>query len=283
MSSIMDIKYTDLESVGIRVDKLVVKKFNNLSQYGGYLHGIKDESNSRDSSHKEDESWSGTSTFDEALDLILRPNLPPPVKIATKVADIENRIKNALQKKGLLTDWIVEDYHYDVDGTEFDIAKLVEGNPECYLKPNVKYKSHFYDLHINFAISWNNSIDTIVDSLTKVIAVVLRLEKAGFKIRLYATGVIKNVTNDGKSIIVSIPIKHFDEIMQIDVMARVLYPSFFRRLCFKILESEFDGELNVHYGQSVSTLKGVVILDDTLKEEDLYNRIVGMSTATSTS
>lgn len=274
---ISDITDKELSKVGVNPDKLIVKQFDNLAHYASYIEGIKDVSTYKNSSQQEGAGWSGTSNFEDALDLILRPNLEPPEDVRKGVENIEMKIRNNLKKKGLVTDWIAESYKYDVEGIEIDIAKLIEGDPECYLKPNLKYKSHFYDLHINFAVNAGVSIDTQVEALSKVVSVVSNLEKKDYKIRLFATGVFRGSGEGNQSIIISTMIKRYDDFIDIKKIARVLYPSFLRRIAFKVLEVEFQDKLQSGYGQAVSDLTSVITLDNSLKEEALYNKIVEMA------
>jgi len=268
------IKPEDLEKVGINVDSLDIMQFRNIRHFAAYMEQIEDVKCSSNSSHTGDESFTGTKTFKEALDLILKPYGEPPVKIKDKVESIEMKIRNNLHKKGLLTDWIAEDYYYDVEGVEIDIAKLIEGDPECYLKPNKKYKDHFYTLNINVAVSWMVSTETIIDAFCRVIAVVVALEKRGHKIQLFATSITKRVSTDGRSSLINVCIKNYDEFVNIKAIARIIYPSYLRRLIFKCEEVKYQKTLSGGYGQPVNKLHGVITLDSSLKEEELLNSIV---------
>ena len=262
------------KEVGIDPNRLDMLQFNNIRQFSAYIKSIKDVETSRKSSHEGTMKFTGTETFDDALDLVMKPFGKPPVKIMEAVENIEMKIRNNLHKKGLLTDWLAEDYHYDVEGVEIDIGKLVEGDPECYLKPNKKYKDHFYDLNVNVAVSWNNSTETIIEAFCKVIAVVISLEKCGYKIRLFATSITKNASTEGRSSMVNVCIKNYDELTNIKAIARIIYPSYLRRLIFKIEEVKYQGKLDIGYGQAVNSLKGCVTLDKSLNEEKLLNEIV---------
>ena len=241
------LKVEDLKKVGIDPDKLDILQFSNPRRFGAYVQSIKDIKTYRDSSHTGTLDFTGTKTFDDALDLIRKPNGEPPVEIRAKVENIEGKIRNNLHKKGLLTDWIAEDYHYDVEGIEIDISKLIEGNPECYLKPNAKYKDHFYTLNVNIGVAYHQSVDTIIDAFCKVIAVVVALEKRGHKIQLFATSICKNTSNDGRSSLVNVCIKQYDEFVNIRAIARIIYPSYLRRLIFKDEEVKYQKTLTSCY------------------------------------
>ena len=267
-------KRSDLEAVGIKPDKLDILQFDNIRQFAGYLKTLDGVVTPQKESEKGSMSFTGTNTYQEALDLILKPYGEPPAKIKTKVEDIECKIRNNLHKKGLLTDWISEDYHYDVEGVEIDIAKLVEGDPECYLKPNKKYKDCFYDLNVNVAVSYSNTTVEIIDAFCKVIAVVVALEKRGHKIRLFATSVTKDASKEGRSSLINVCIKKYDEFVDIKAIARIIYPSYLRRLIFKVEEVKYMDKLSYGYGLAVKGLKGCVTLDRSLNEEELLNKIV---------
>ncbi len=264
-----------LKKVGIDVNNLDILQFNNLAAFAGYMSSIKNVKTFRTASQTEgDGGWYGTEDFNTALDLVLKPYGPCPITIQTKVEDIEQKIRNNLHKKGLLTSWVIESYHYDVEGDEIDIAKLIEGNPDCYLKANKKYKDHFYDLHVNICVSCGVSTQTIIDGFCKTIAVVAALEKRGHKIRLFATSISKNVTSNGNGSLISVCIKPYDGMLDIKTLARIIYPSFLRRLVFKVEEVKYQKDLVGGYGQAVDTLDGVVTLSTNLSEEDLLNDIV---------
>ena len=264
----------NLKAVGIDPNKLDMIQFNNIRQFAAYIKSIEHIETPSKSSQKSDSAWSGTKNFEDAMNLILKPYGEPPKEIKTKVESIEHKIRNNLHKKGLLTDWIAEDYHYDVEGVEIDIAKLIEGDPECYLKPNKKYKDHFYDLNVNIAVSAGNSVDAIVDSFCKVIAVVIALEKRGHKIRLFASSISKNVSTDGRSSFINVCVKNYDEFVDLKAIARIIYPSYLRRLIFKVEEVKYMGKLSGGYGQAVNGLKGCVTLHSSLNEEELLNKII---------
>ncbi len=274
------IKPEALKSVGIDPEKLDMLQFSNIRQFAGYMQSIKDVKCSHNSSHTGGMGFTGTNTFEDALDLVLKPFGEPPVEIKTKVESIEHKIRNNLHKKGLLTDTIAEDYHYDVEGVEIDIAKLIAHDPECYLKPNKKYKDHFYDLNVNVAVAYHQSTDTIIDAFCKVIAVVIALERRGHKIRLFASSITKNASTEGRSSMINVCIKNYDEFVNLKAIARIIYPSYLRRLIFKVEEVAYQDKLSGGYGQAVNDLKGVVTLDSSLNEEDLLNRIVAEHVAT---
>ena len=270
----MEITTKQYSDVGIDISKLDIKEFRNIRALSSYLLSVKDNETYRTSSKDNDYSFTGTNSFDEALDLIMYPNGEPPVEVNTRVESIENKIRNNLKKKGLLTSWIVEDYHYDVEGLELDIGKLIEGDPECYLQANKKYIDHYYELNVNIAVSGSKSTDTIIDAFCKVIAVVIALEKRGHKIKLIVSSISKNVSTDGRHSYLGTVVKGYDDYVNISTIARVIYPSFLRRLMFKIDEVMYGDKLESGYGQAVNTLKGVVTLDNSLEEEELLNSIV---------
>ena len=274
---ILDIKKEDLKR-HLDLEKLDLVIFDSLEQYAGHLYKIKDLNISHNSSMSKGNSWYGTEDFDEALDLILRPNKDLTGKLKLDIENIENKIKNNLQKKGLLTKWIIEDYHYNVEGIELDIGKLIEGDPNCYLVPNIKYKDHFYDLHLNYIVSSVTSTEVVAEALSKVVSVIKQLDERGYKLRIFATGVSKRTTTSGRSLIQSTIIKHYDELLCINKLARVLHPSFQRRLSFKFREDKYGKDLNSEYGQSVDGIPGIINLNSSLKEESLLNSIVEQST-----
>ncbi len=270
---------THLSKQGLLESNTDIILFNNLKHYAEVLEEIRDVKTARNSSHDNGSSWAGTSDFQEALDLILKPNKPAPHSVDVEIKRIETKIKNTLKKKGILTEYIVESYTYDVEGEEIDIAKLIEGDPNCYLKANRKYTGFYYDLHVNFAVNSNMSVDTIIDAYSKVIATIVQLERRGYKIRLIASGIFKGsgsgAGDTAKNIVISVPVKHYDTPISIDGIVKVLYPSFLRRLAFKILEVNFDKTLQGGYGQAVSGTEGVVTTDSSLCEDTLLKGILG--------
>ena len=267
----------DLAAQGLTEDNTDIILFNNLKHYAEVLEEIKDVQTSQSSSHSTGGSWSGTDTFQEALDLILKPNQKATHKVEQELERITTKIKNNLKKKGILTEYIVESYHYDVEGEEIDIAKLIEGDPNCYLKANKKYTGFYYDLHVNFAVNSGMSVDTIVEAYSKVIATVIGLERKGYKIRLVASGLFNGSgrSTSNKNIVISVPIKHYDTPIDVDAIAKVLYPSFLRRLAFKVLEVNYDKNLSSGYGQAVNRTNGVVTTDSSLTEDSILKGLLG--------
>jgi len=270
----IDIRRSWLESEGVDTTKLDIHTYHNLAAFAGYISSIKDVQTYRDSSHTGDKNFTGTENFEDALELVLKPYGEPPVDIKDAVLDIEAKIRNNLHKKGLLTDWLVEDYHYDVEGVEIDIGKLIAGDAECYLKPNKKYKDHFYDLYINIGVAHYVTTNQIIEAFCNVIAVIVSLEKRGHKIRLFASSFSKDVSTDGRSSIINVCVKRYDEWINIKSIARIIYPSFLRRLIFKFEEVQYDKKLVSGYGLAINGLKGVITIDSALKPEELLNKIV---------
>jgi hypothetical protein len=267
----------DLKEQGFTEDNTDIILFNNLRHYAEVLEEIRHTRTAQTSSQNTGGGWSGTETFQEALDLVLKPNQKAAHKVESEIERITTKIKNNLKKKGILTDYIVESYHYDVEGEEIDIAKLIEGDPNCYLKANKKYTGFYYDLHVNFAVNAGMSVDIIVEAYSKVIATVIGLERKGYKIRLVASGLFADSgpSADKKNIIISVPIKHYDTPISIDAIAKVLYPSFLRRLAFKVLEVNYDNRLASGYGHAVNNTKGVVTTDSSLTEDQILKGMLG--------
>ncbi len=188
---------------------------------------------------------------------------------------IKNNVKNSLLKRGLISENIYESYKYDVDGSIFDVAKVIAEDPECFLVPNATYVNYFYELYISVSYPWSTSDETIRHNMAKILATVELLEREHIFCKI--TLVMPNRgcnTGSGKSNhLILIPLFSHKDPKDITTMSAVLNERLLRKFIFAIIEDQYGSDLASDYGQPVS-LPSTINPGDDLDECDLCSSIL---------
>ena len=155
---------------------------------------------------------------------------------------------------------IYEGYRYDTDGDIIDIAKYIEGDPECMLKPKVKYKGFFYELFISGAYLAGVADQTVADNVSKILATIQLLEQERIYIKVTIV-TASNSVSKGTTQVVAIPLFSHKDEKTIEGMASILNERFFRTFIFGIKEHMYGSKLDSGYGQTINLLDAVRLND----------------------
>lgn len=212
--------------------------------------------------------------YDDAVKMLLKEvnNTPMPT-LATIRAEVYER----LQKKGLLKDKSYESYQYDCEGEVLDVAKVLEGDPKCYLKSNEKYISYFYELFIDMTYSHKMKDAFIARQLAKIINTVLLLEKEKIFIKITAVVHTNNTSYEKNKTLITIPIFNYDDLKTPERLASILSPYFLRKFIFALFETEYGGTLNSDYGKASHLLHTIALdkeLDPVRLVQDVYKKVM---------
>ena len=223
-----------LEKLG--ADNTFVAEYPNLQYFKHHIKTI---------TQKKDDQC-GIS-YADALDEFVKS---VPTMTESEYDVIKNRVKNNLLKRGLISEKIYESYKYVVDGEILDVGKFVADDPECYLTPNEKYTSFFYELYISVSYPWDIADSTIVENMAKILATVELLEREHIycKISLVLPNTSVNDGDGPSNYLGIIPLFAHDEVKSVEVMSSVLNERLLRKFFFAIWETTYGEDLARGHG-----------------------------------
>lgn len=193
--------------------------------------------------------------YEKALDDLVK-GIPV---MATKGYDlIKQEVQSVLYKRGLLSETVYEGYEYDVEGDIVDIAKYLEGNPECMLKPKKAYDNHFYELYVSMAYLSDVRDKDVMKGLAQLLATVQLLEKEHIYIKITVVACSSDLIYGKNTQIILLPLFSYKDEKTIEEMASVLNDRFFRTYCFAIKEHIYKDELYDGYGVTIDLAKTII-------------------------
>lgn len=226
-----------LKRTGQEVDIL---EFNNIQHFKEYLKTVK--LNPGGSANQQ------SVPFAKALDDLVAGKA---VMNSKKYTIIKDQVRSVLQKRGLISENVYEGYQYDVEGEMVDIAEYVAGNPECMLKPKVKYKNFFYELFISAAYLGGVSDQTIKDNVAKILATIQLLEQEHIYIKVTIVAASQDTVYGKRTLVVAIPLFSHKDEKTIESMSSIINERFFRTFVFGIREDMYGKDLYDGYGRTI--------------------------------
>lgn len=188
-------------------------------------------------------NWAGTNTLDEAIDIAVK-GWEDGIKDARPIAD-------ALIDK--LTDMVeVPVIHYDVEGIDFDMARVNRGEPECWYRFEETLQddmnSAVVSIVVNGAATCTVDAKVIIRRGAVIVALIELLEFAGRKVSVtYEWTCHSDITFRTT---VKTPSQPLDLSR---LMFACAHPSMLRRLMFKALEMNPREHRAVGSGYSTPT------------------------------
>ena len=244
-------------------DKWVVTEYKSLHGLMGHLEKTKDMVTNQ-TTNSGNKDFYGTEDFDGALKILkngsekIKKGLKKQVKIAMDM----------LQKE-LNTE--PQGYVADVQGLFFDVAKVIEGEPEAwYRDPWDKVKKPRISIPLVGSYNASFRVDTAIKNSSEIIALVKALEDNGFECEIAMIFPADNAEmGTGKGAYQEVMVKNFDESFNWNKLSAMLHPSFFRRIIFRDLEVAMPKTLQSGYGRtSRNTMKAFEGGDDFLNIGD---------------
>lgn len=200
--------------------------------------------------------FTGTDTFDEAMDLFING--------WHTEAKLLNEKLNAITMDSKTRDVMT----YDVVGFQASVPRYLQGIPTNMVnKRKVQQKAKVCTIIKNISYSSSTDKKVIEEESTKVLHLVRTMEQKGMKVNLDIVYATKNT----QAIIIRVRIKSANERLNISKMAfPLVHPSMLRRLFFRAVEvmpGLKDNEFFPGYG---NIPKGRDTLKKMLKPDEIY-------------
>ncbi len=224
---------------------MLVSNYKSLNALLKFLEKNEDTTTNQDSSHHEDDGkWSGTKNFEEALELLrsgsdeIKAGLKKNVKVA------EDKIAKELNTQP-------QGYLPDVIGAFFDVAKVIEGEPEAWYKqPWDKEQKPRIKIPVMGSYNSTFEVEDAIKNASEIIALIKALENAGIEIELDMVFYAINCTYDNEAMKHTVVMKAYDESFNWNKLSAMLHPSFFRRVIFRDKELLSPDNLTSGYGRT---------------------------------
>jgi hypothetical protein len=192
--------------------------------------------------------WSGTNSFEDAKELAIKGWEEGTKAIEKFTSMFLNQLVNSLK---------IDDYFYDVTGQDFDLDRVLIGEPESWLQSEqmeVKAPAqHNVKILVHIGAMAFVSKETIRRKGAAVAALVMLLEKARRGVELV---VVSAASTDFEFVDYRVTIKQAGEDLDLAKLAFVLtHVAFFRRLMFGIYE-RIKGYWGGGYGRTEEVEKG---------------------------
>ena len=211
--------------------KCFTKKFDSVSQYLRYLNTTPTSSlfqGKKLASQKDDSSFSGTKSYQEADDLFRYGDKELWKKVKAKMTE-KKVIGGGTASK--------QQYFTDVCGFVPHIANYVQGLPNNMInKRIVRYKSSkVVSVVYNPTVSWGVSTDDMINVSLKVMDFVAGLESKGYRVNLY-TMISTKGKNERVSSLVGIKSSE-DYTDKLKLVYPMVHPSMLRRHFLRFVET----------------------------------------------
>ncbi len=165
-----------------------------------------------------------------------------------------------------------ESYLPDVEGLFFDVAKVIEGEPECwYREPWDKTRKPRLSVPIMGSYNYKFKKEDAITNATKIIALVKALEDNGFEVEMTMIFIADHATTTNKTMFHSVMIKNYDEGFNWNKLSAMLHPSFFRRIIFRDKELLAPTNLADGYGRTADPAKFFENGENMLSLSDSYS------------
>jgi hypothetical protein len=232
--------------------KWLINNFPSLHSLTKYLEVNESVATKYNNSHKTTNyEFTKTNNFAEVFKILEHgsPEIMEGLKQAVKVA--VNELKLYTRPEG---------YIADVEGLFFDVAKVIEGEPEAfYREPWDKKRKPRLSIPIIGSYRAKFKAETAIINASKVIAVIKAIEERGVDVELIMLFPSTSTTTKDESSCVSVKVKGYDEKFNWAKVSAMLHPSFFRRCIFRVMELQAPKTLEDSYGSAA----GVELFKDT--------------------
>lgn len=218
--------------------------FSSFGEFQRYLNDTPMTRNFYNPSSKRsdngDEGWHGTKTWDEAVALARDGWHEGLEKIASMSRPIVETISTRIERA---------DIFHDVEGMSVDIARFVEGEPECWQNQThtiVEGRGNRVQrIFVNASTSGGVSTSSMIERGSYIAACVECLERAGFACEVvWAMGIGASFGNSkGPDGLINayVTIKQPDAPLDMANLAFTLaHPAMFRRLGFAYIERQSE-------------------------------------------
>ena len=231
---------------GVNTKEILTTNYKSLGALLKFLEQNEQIMTNEYSSHNGTHTFTGTSNMGEALKMLKDGN--DEIK-----AGLKKNVKIAMDKLQKELNSQPESYIADIEGLFFDVAKVIEGEPECwYREPWDKTKKPRLQIPIMGSYNGGFKKEKAIKNASEIIALVKALEDNGFECELSMIFMAENCTWKHEKMFHSIMIKNYDESFNWNKLSAMLHPSFFRRIIFRDKELLAPKNLSDGYGSTAN-------------------------------
>lgn len=191
--------------------------------------------------------WAGTSSFEEALELVINGWPDGEKKTRMLSRGLFAHVSHLIERQNVI---------YDVEGNGIDVAKYLNNEPECWQRFETELTDgpghRLVRLMFNFSVSGGVSTNVIMARGAVIAALIELLEYAGHRVELTAIQSIQRGSNYGE---LRVRVKEFSQNLDMGrVVFALAHPSMLRRLAFSVWERSLNGMersklgIGTHYG-----------------------------------
>ena len=238
-------------------------KEETFSTWGEFLKTSQEPSNSGyHQSVTTDASFAGGLTFEEATKMAQVGWLDATDKTKTLTEQLVNKVVQMIEVPCLM---------YDVEGIDFDISRVLNGEPESWYRFETKLVegegTDLIHIVINCSVSAGVDCEAIIKRGAMIVALIELLEYAGKKVTVSMIGVFGSTSDKDQYEGYSYQVTIKRAGMPLDVpflLFAIAHPASFRRLGFRLAERHQDvmNEIGAFYGHPINVPKD--------KQGDIY-------------
>lgn len=239
--------------------KMVVKEegkkvrvtFDSITDYVSYLRRTKETEKYRGKnrqSHRTDERgriFTGTESYEEAEDLFLNGWDEGTKQLAKKMNEVKNKIVEYKNKPC-----------YSVAGYQACVPRYLQGIPDSMIyTKKIKQKQKVIDIVKDIGYNCATKKEEIMEESVKVLRLVERLEKQGYRVNLYVAIVFDGqYRSEYSRITTSIKVKSSAQRLNLKQVAfPLVHPSMLRRIFFSFIEKcPYTYDYTQTYGRCTS-------------------------------
>jgi len=202
----------------------IYKRYDSLKALNDYLNNGTQQPAFNNDSHTNSERFTGTSSYDEAEERMMKGDSDLQKKIEEAgVAQTRIKIQKQVQRRQTYS---------SVVGAMPNVPAYISGAPNSMIAQRlVKTKKKVLNIGYSMTACGGVNKDNIIKASAKIVAAILNIEATGVRVNLYSLFCSK----EGKNLI-GLSLKIKDASRKIDTL-RMSYPlahsSFLRRQCFR--------------------------------------------------
>lgn len=209
-------------------EKQSTSYFDNNYDLSDFLKNTPAIQNRNDRSTSADYSFTGTNSFEEAIEKSMYGD-----------EQLSEKIKKIIQTIDVSNDDLVNkikmEYENSVVGFMPNVPNYLIGSPNSMINSKRKMiKNKIINIYVNQSVSWKVSKDDIINQSSKIVAAIDYLERQGYRCNLFSGALVQG----GDSVVGPIvKIKNDRTPLNVNTMAfQLAHPSVLRRLSFKYME-----------------------------------------------
>lgn len=216
----------------VKMNGVQLRKYDSISDFENFINNTSFNEVFRWESHSSvstDRHWTGTSNYEEAVDLLKHG-----------ADDLSKRLEKAYQIKAadIGTKTAIRSF-YDVAGFQASVPRYLQGIPTSMVnQKKVVQKAKVITLNkdMNYNCRW--SVEDIINESAKALAIVKKIEATGTRVNLNLCWVAQA---GSQRVGCKIRLKNAGERLNVSKLAFVMaHPSMLRRMLFRWLEVNPD-------------------------------------------